>query len=79
MHVRVKLYSTLCQDASDAQPGHPMDLDLSEGADLGDLMLALRIAPEEAQITFVNGVLQGSDWKLKEGDLIGLLPAMGGG
>jgi molybdopterin converting factor small subunit len=56
-----------------------MDLDLSEGANLKDLMLALKIPPEEAQITFVNGVLQGTDWKLKEGDLVGLLPAMGGG
>jgi molybdopterin converting factor small subunit len=56
-----------------------MDIEVSEGANLGDLMLALKIAPEEAQITFVNGVLQGTDWRLKEGDLVGLLPAMGGG
>jgi molybdopterin converting factor small subunit len=79
MHLRVKLYSTLCHHASDAQPAHPIDIEVSEEANLQDLMLILKIPPEEAQITFVNGVLQSMDWRLKEGDLVGLLPAMGGG
>jgi molybdopterin synthase sulfur carrier subunit len=79
MHVTVKLYATLNCYGQGERAGMPFEIDLSEDATLHDLINQLKIPVEETHITFVNGIIQESDWKLKDGDEVGMFPPIGGG
>ncbi len=79
MRVTVKLYATLHQYGRGKRPGAPFDLELPEAATLRDLIDLLKIPPEETRITFVNGLIQESDQRLKDGDEVGMFPPIGGG
>jgi molybdopterin converting factor small subunit len=79
MHVQVKLFAMLRQYAGDVKAGTPIDMELTEGASLQDLICKLGIPLEETRIAFVNGIIEELDRKLKEGDQIGIFPPIGGG
>jgi molybdopterin converting factor small subunit len=79
MHVKVKLYAMLRQYAGDVKAGTPIDIELAEGASLRDLVRVLGIPPEQARVTFVNGIIEELDRRLKAGDEIGMFPPIGGG
>jgi len=79
MHVSVKLYATLSHYGQSKRAGTPFEIDLSEEATVQDLINQLRIPLEATRITFVNGIIQGPDWKLKDGDVVGMFPSIGGG
>lgn len=79
MQVTIKLYATLRRFARDERAGTPFKVDLPEEATLLDLINQLKIPPEETRITFVNGLIQELDWKLRDGDEVGMFPPIGGG
>jgi molybdopterin synthase sulfur carrier subunit len=79
LHVTVKLFATLVHFGSGDRAGTPFEVELLEGATLQDLILSLKIPPEETRITFVNGIVQSVDWVLEQGDEIGIFPPIGGG
>jgi molybdopterin converting factor small subunit len=79
MQVTVKLYATLHRYGQGERPGAPFKMELPEGATLHDLINQLKVLPEETRITFVNGIIREPDWKLKEGDEVGMFPPIGGG
>lgn len=79
MRVKVKLFATLRRYMPGAGGHSPMEIDLPEGGTLRDILELLRIAPEEARITFVNGIIHEQDWVLKDGDEVGMFPPIGGG
>jgi molybdopterin converting factor small subunit len=57
----------------------PFEIELPENATLRRLIDQLKIPPEETRITFVNGIIQESNWMLKDGDEVGMFPPIGGG
>ncbi len=79
MQVTVKLYATLTRYGRGERAGTPFIIELSENATLLELMHQLNIPPEETRIMFVNGIIQESDCRLKNGDEIGVFPPIGGG
>lgn len=79
MHLTVRLYATLNRYGCGERAGIPFEIELPEEATLRDLIKQLKIPPEETRITFVNGIIQEPDWKLKEGDEVGMFPPIGGG
>lgn len=79
MRVTVKLFATLARFKSDAKSGKAFEVDLPEGAAVQDLIDTLKIPPEETHIVFINNCIQEPGIKLKEGDIIGLFPPVGGG
>jgi molybdopterin converting factor small subunit len=79
MHVTVKLYATLHRYGQGKQAGMPFEIELPENATLRRLIDQLKIPPEETRITFVNGIIQESNWMLKDGDEVGMFPPIGGG
>lgn len=79
MHVTVKLYATLHRYARAERAGIPFRIELSQGATLRDLMDLLKIPPEETRITFVNGIIEEAEHRLKDGDVVGMFPPIGGG
>lgn len=79
MHVTVKLYATLSHYGQGKRAGAPFEIELPGEATLEDLINQLKIPLEEARITFVNGIIQESGCKLKDGDVVGMFPPIGGG
>ena len=79
MKVTVKLYATLSRYRQGERAGTPFEIELFEGATLQGLIDQIKIPIEETRITFVNGIIQEPDWKLKDGDEVGIFPPIGGG
>lgn len=79
MQVIVKLFATLRHYGREEQAGMPFEVELPEGATIQDLIQQLKIPLEATRITFVNGIIQESAWKLKDGDVVGMFPPVGGG
>lgn len=79
MQVTVKLFATLTRYGRGERAGTPFIMDLPQDAALHDLISKLEIPPEETRILFVNGIIQEPDYRLKDGDEVGLFPPIGGG
>ena len=79
MHVNVKLFATLVRFKDGSRAGRPFEVELPEGSVVQDLIDYLKIPPEETHVIFINNILQEPDTKLKEGDILGLFPPVGGG
>lgn len=79
MQVTLKLYATLTRYGQGERAGTPLVIKLCEGATLHDLVNQLKIPLEETRILFVNGIIQESDYRLNDGDEVGIFPPIGGG
>lgn len=73
MHIDVKCFATLASYAPTAP------LELPEGATPALVMERLGLPPAEVRIIFINGAHAQVEAPLKDGDRLGLFPAVGGG
>ncbi len=74
MRVNVKCFATL---AEKSPPGGVCQV--SEGADAARLMQILGVPAAEVKLIFINRVAAEPDSPLRDGDRVGLFPAVGGG
>ncbi len=88
MTINLKVYATLVKKLSDdfkekfpdgLKAGTIVKLDLPDGSDVHKLFERLNLDRKNGLLTFINGRAQHRDYKLKEGDEIGLFPPIGGG
>jgi len=79
MVVHVKLFATLSRYCKDVAPGVPFDVELPDGATLGDVVTRLKLPLEEVKVFFVNGRARPINWVLAPGDEIGIFPLVAGG
>ena len=79
MRVTVKLFATLVRFKDDSRAGKPFEVELPEGSIVQDLIDHLKIPPEETHIVFVNNIIEEADSLLKDGDIVGMFPPVGGG
>ena len=79
MQVTVKLFATLTRYGQGKRAGTPFIVELSKNANLYDLINLLKIPSKETRIIFVNGIIQESDYRIKDGDEVGIFPPIGGG
>ena len=79
MQVTVKLFATLTRYGQGGRAGAPVVIELPEDATLQHLIDELKIPSEETRIIFVNGIIQETDYRLKDGDEVGMFPPIGGG
>ncbi len=79
MRVTVKLFATLVRFKSGIRSATPFEMDLPEGAVVQDLIEALKIPPEETRVIFINNIIEDMGSRLKEGDVVGIFPPVGGG
>jgi len=75
MPISIKCFATLDK----FQPENPDSFPINPGESVIDLMDRLEIPKKEVHIIFVNGVGAKPETLLKEGDRVGLFPAVGGG
>ena len=79
MQVTVKLFASLVRFSPGGLPGPPFVLDLSDSANVQDVVYRLGIPTEEIKVSFVNGLIRELDWSLKQDDEVGIFPPIGGG
>jgi molybdopterin converting factor small subunit len=79
MQVSVRLFATLRRFAGNLPAGKTLELELSKGSTLQDLVDQLGIPAEETKVAFVNGRAQDLDYALQQGDEVGIFPPIGGG
>jgi len=79
MHVTVKLFATLVRFKEGTRAGRPFEMELPESATVKDLIDMLKIPPEETHVVFINNIIEEHLSKLKDGDVVGLFPPVGGG
>ncbi|HID89186.1 MAG TPA: MoaD/ThiS family protein [Anaerolineae bacterium] len=77
--VRVKLFATLRRYFPELGVGEVMEVQLPEGATVGDLVRHLRIPAEHVKVVFVNGIVRDETHPLADGDEVGVFPPVGGG
>jgi sulfur-carrier protein len=79
MRVTVKLFATLVRFKDGSRAAKPFDVELPEGSLAKDLIDHLKIPPEETHIIFINNIIEAPDAQLRDGDVIGMFPPVGGG
>jgi molybdopterin converting factor small subunit len=79
MKITVKLYATLSRYNQGKRAGTPLEMELPEESTLQNLIGQLKIPLEETRITFVNGIIQEPEYRLNDGDEVGIFPPIGGG
>ncbi len=77
MKVAVKCFATLADGETCDYKG-ATEYDMVEGAKAGELIQKLDIPEDQVHIIFINGRKGQTDTELKEGDRVGLAPAVGG-
>jgi sulfur-carrier protein len=79
MRIQLKLYGTLRRLSPGGKAGAPLELDLPDGATIQELIDLLEIPDEETKVSFVNNLVRDKDYRLEDGDKVGIFPPVGGG
>lgn len=74
MQITVKLYASLRWKMFDEAPW-----ECEAGARVGEVVDQMEIPRLDVGIVLINGLHAGWDERLKDGDVLSLLPRMGGG
>jgi molybdopterin converting factor small subunit len=79
MKVSVKLYASLTKYAGGSVMHEPMQVELADEATLTELYDAIGIPDNEVKTAFVNSTMQTANYRLRDGDEVGVFPPVGGG
>ncbi|MBI2877496.1 MAG: MoaD/ThiS family protein [Candidatus Tectomicrobia bacterium] len=79
MKIYVRVYATLRRYVPNYDPSRGLEIELEEGATVGDAIRRLNLPVEEIKTVFVNATLRDFSYSLKEGDLIGIFSPIAGG
>ncbi len=75
IHIDLKLFATL-----EAKTPHDADhFPVRRGSTIGQVLENLNVSADKAKLIFVNGVKQPLDYRLQDGDRVGIFPPIGGG
>ncbi|KMY69211.1 hypothetical protein AAU61_00395 [Desulfocarbo indianensis] len=79
MAIEVKLSSSLRAQASGYHPLRGLKVEPRPELTVLELITSLGLAPQEVKIIVLNGQTAARESFIKDGDRLGLFPAMGGG
>jgi sulfur-carrier protein len=79
MRVTVKLFATLVRFRDGSRTGKPFEMELPEGSVVQNLIDTLKIPADETHIVFINNIIEDVGSRLKDGDVVGMFPPVGGG
>lgn len=79
MRITVKLFATLVRFRDGSRADRPFEVELPDGSLVKDLIDTLKIPPEETHVVFINNIIEEHSSELKDGDVVGLFPPVGGG
>ena len=79
MKIELRLYASLAAFMPEKKAGNPWMFEVSEGATVQDLVQQLKVPKKEIKVIFLNGIHASGGDILKEGDRVGIFPAVAGG
>ena len=79
MKVALNFYASISPNVADRIDKKFHTVEVEEGTSVRDLLGLLRVPVDEAQIIVVNGIEAKADHILKDGDRLGIFPAVSGG
>ncbi len=79
MRVVVRLYANLRRYLPREATDFSVNLELEEGATVGDLLKELQIPEGLTRLVFLNGLHSNREATLKEGDEMSVFPPLAGG
>jgi molybdopterin converting factor small subunit len=77
--VEVRLYSSLRKYHPNPENSEALFVELSDQADLGELLANLKIPKGKVAVAMVNGRSEKKSYLLQDQDRVGLFPLVGGG
>ncbi|MBF0412245.1 MAG: MoaD/ThiS family protein [Desulfamplus sp.] len=75
MKIELKLFATIAKYLPDSANNFVVE----DGSTIRAIVAKLGIPDSEVKLTFVNGIQQGLDHVLNDGDRLGIFPPVGGG
>jgi len=79
MKVRVKTYGTFTPGPAAARAGQEIEMEIPEGANVGDLLAHLGISPSRGGTVVMNGRILSKEGDLVDGALVQIFQVMHGG
>ncbi|MCS7178696.1 MAG: MoaD/ThiS family protein [Anaerolineae bacterium] len=79
IRVKVKLFATLRRYYPELGIGEGIEVELPEGATVGQLVNHLGLPADHVRVVFINGIARDESHLLSDGDEIGVFPPVGGG
>ena len=79
MKIHVRLYATLTRYAGGSIMHEPMEVEVPDGSTLSELYEHLGIPHGEVKTAFVNSTMEQPEYRLRDGDEVGIFPPVGGG
>jgi len=88
MKIYLKVFATLAQKLSESlkdqypeglKPGSAIELEMPTESSIGNLLDRLELRDKGGLLVFVNGRARRHEYKVSEGDQIGIFPPIGGG
>lgn len=79
MKIRVELFGTLPKRFPDYDPATGMEIEMPEGASVGDLLARLHISSRESGVVAMEGKVAGPADPLREGVSVRVLQQVHGG
>ena len=79
MKIEIRLFASLARFMPDKSIKKPYAMTVQEGATIASVFQALHVPEDSVKLIFLNGIHAASDQVLKEGDTLGVFPALGGG
>lgn len=79
IQIQVRLYATLRKYRPEVAHGQSFTVELPAGSTVADLLRELGVPEGEMKRTFVNGIIQEAEYRLADGDSLGVFPPVAGG
>jgi molybdopterin converting factor small subunit len=79
MKIEFRLYASLAAFMPEQTKGEPSTMEVRDGTTIRDLLENLKVPRKEIKVIFLNGIHASDDVILKEGDRVGIFPAVAGG
>ena len=79
MKIRVRLFGTLGRDFPDYEPATGFEIEIAEGAVIGDLLAHLKIVESHRPVVAINGRIMKPDDILQSGTAVHVFQPVFGG
>ncbi len=79
MKIELKLYASLASHMPEKTGRNLYEMEVREGTTIHDIIDQLKVPRPSIKLIFLNGVHADDDEILKEGDRVGIFPAVAGG
>ena len=79
MKIELRLYASLAAFMPKQAGGTALTIEMSDGTTIGDLLKQLEVPKKQIKVIFLNGIHASDEDILKDGDRVGIFPAVAGG